>query len=834
MLTGRKMIPPSGSLETAKIVIVGEQPGKMEIKLGRPFVGPAGQELLSILHSLGINKNDCYFTNVIKDFDQKLSQYISFSRKGPEVSKTGQAYIDYLLQELKDFKGPIVALGNVALYALTERTGITKWRGSILKHHLENYIIPTFHPATVIPPKNQYLNRILITFDIKKAKDIYQGDYSPLERKFKIEPSIDECIQTLIYMYNEGLKGKNITFDIEIHNMEISCISFSDRYDYAISIPFLNSEGNCLSIRNEIIIMQHIAKILENPNIKKVGQNLCFDTHFLLRRYGIHTKNCHDTMIAQQILMPEFPKGLDFITSIHTDLPYYKDEGKKFFKVGGNFRTLWQYNAMDSIVCSEAFPKQLKDLEKQGNIETYERQRRLIEPLVFMMEHGIKVDVAGMKKYSLELREQIKEHQAELNKLAKQELNVNSPKQLKHYLYIDKGHIPYKDRSSGSITTNNLAMKRLKRKGCLEADLILKIRSLRKLVSTYMPLDDDGNLTKISSDGRIRCFYNPVGTRYSRISSSKSIFGEGMNMQNWPKPAKRFFLADDGYIYYAFDLAQAENRIVAYVAGETKMIEAFENHRDVHRLTASLIFNKSPEKITDDHDEIKCLLGDGTHSERFWGKKANHGLNYDLGYRAFALLYEIPENEGRFIVERYHQAYPGVRQSFHTYIRRCLSDNRTITNLMGRKTLFLDKWGDSLFKEAYSCIPQGTVGDLVNEQAILPIYYDDYFNDCQLLEQVHDSVGFQLPLPSETNNMTWEKHAEILFKIKKNLEKKLVFKNREFFIPADLSIGLDFYNTDEIKGHKFPMTKEDLAKNLKTIHTKLLESKNGETSKGLD
>ena len=141
-----------------------------------------------------------------------------------------------------------------------------------------------------------------------------------------------------------------------------------------------------------------------------------------------------------------------------------------------------------------------------------------------------------------------------------------------------------------------------------------------------------------------------------------------MNLQNWPHSMLRYLIADEGHIYYSFDLSQFENRIVAYVGNIKQMIEAFETGIDVHSLTAALIFGKPINEVS--RKDGSCPLGDGQHSERFWGKKANHGLNYDLGYKSFALYYELPEREAKAIVERYHQAYPGVRQTFHAEVRK--------------------------------------------------------------------------------------------------------------------------------------------------------------------
>ena len=813
-------VHPEGHLETCAWALFGEQPGKTEIMRGKPFIGPAGNELNNCLNDAGLNRQQGYLSNVIKDYDAPLERYIQFNRSNaPTISDDCKVYLTELEAEVKRLGSNckcLIACGNVALWALTGRTGITKWRGSILPClYSDKPVIPVLHPATIIPPKSVYLNKHLLVHDLQRVARVVSGVYVPLQRNIKINPTFTESRTFLEYVLELAKQNHPVlAYDIEIYNEQVSCISFATSSTQAISIPFICSQGDCYSIEQETHLWELIAQILENDRLPKIGQNISFDAHFLLRRYGIRSKNLNDTMVAQQILMGDYPKGLDFITSIWTDHPYYKDEGKRWFKVGGAWEQLWQYNATDSIICAEAFPKQTEMLIVQKNVPTYERQRMIIPPLIYMQERGIRVDIKGIKNNAEQLLTEAASLQEQLNKAAGKHLNANSPKQLKDFFYIERGFKPYVKKGGGGLTVDKLALKRLSRKGSEEAKLILEMRRRLKLASTYL------NLDKIDVDGRCRCSYNPVGTRYSRLASSSSIFGTGMNMQNIPHEILQYFLPDEGYVYYAFDLSQAENRIVAYVGNIPEMIDAFESGKDVHRLTASLVFKKPYDEISDEAGSSP--FNDGK-SERDWGKRTNHGLNYDFGYRSFALMYEMPESDAKFIVEAYHRAYPGVRQNYHAYVRQCLRENRFITNLMGRRTLFLGAWEDSLFKEAYSCIPQGTTGDVVNERGINYIYYNQrQFAPVELLVQVHDSIGFQIPL-----SLPWEDHARILQAIKNSLETPLCTHfGREFVIPVDLMMGLTMNKRTgrELKHKKWPATIEELAKQLETNYDAILSS----------
>jgi uracil-DNA glycosylase family 4 len=786
---------PSGDPLTAKYIVVGEQPGRMEVIKGRPFCGPAGMELDSNLHLANIARNDCYFTNVIKDVDRPIGHYIDFTPKGPVVSAAGQEYINELAGELsRCASSTIIALGNVPLCALTDRKGITRWRGSVLDATLINgkKVIPSVHPATIIPPKNQYKNKRLLIYDLKRARMVQEGQWNPIERNIIIRPTYSKCLQFLTACEHWGLLGNTIFYDIEVDvfNGEMTCISLAYTSTDVISIPFTFEQGDYFTIDQEAEVLKRIARILENPEIPVGGQNLCFDSHYMLRKYGIKVRNMHDTMVAQKTLLPDYPVGLHFICSLYTDLPYYKDDGKYWLKGIGSFEGGWKYNALDSAVCAEAHPKQIQELFKQQNYFAYLRKCKSISPYVYIMEHGIKINLGSMKQAYDEMGVRLDQILKELHKCCGFPLNPNSPKQVAGYFYGTKRLPAYKGKS-GTVTTDEKALKRIARKGFREASLILELRGLGKERATFL------DPAKVDTDGRMRCSYNPVGTRFSRASSSENIFGTGNNLQNQPHQVLNHFIVDPNHIFYGLDLSQAENRLVAYIGRIHQMIDAFERGEDIHGLTAKIMANIFYQgRLPADFNPkiVKAPIGDGRKTWRDWGKKANHGLNYDLGYKTFSLYNEISERDGKMIVEIYHRAYPGVRNGFHAYVKQCINKSRTLTNYMGRKTLFTDRLDDALYKDAYACIPQGTVGDIIDQRGLNFVYYnsDPIFTHVKLLIQVHDQIGFEIPTPFHpTTPVSWEDHSRILLAVKQSLETPLYthYKHR-FVIPVDTAMSL--------------------------------------------
>jgi uracil-DNA glycosylase family 4 len=802
-----KIVGGHGPLD-AKIVMVGEALCAEEEHIGRPFVGSSGELLTNIMHSVGISRDGVYVTNVVKErpIGNNIEHFIKFdARKGPIVTKQYVEYEQFLYEELSHTSANVyVAIGNVALWALCRMDKITKRRGSILKGSEINYrkVIPIIHPASAL---RNYISTHFIRFDLKRiAEESAFPDVRLPGRSLLIGPGF---LDSLAYI-ESCIECERIGFDIEVVNEEVSCISIAKNPYNCMSVPFYADGKDWFNVDQEAIIWKELAAILENPDIEKVGHNVTFDSTFLFIKYGIRSTNLKDTMVSSSICYPDFPKGLDFVTSICTKEPYYKDDGKKWFKIGGRIEDFWIYNAKDSAVCIESLGVLDTEVQRQKNESALSRQLSIIPSLVYMQARGIQADKAGMEKACTEFETRTQRLQEDLNKLCGYAINPNSTKQLQDYFYIRKGVKPYVSRSTGNISVDAVALKRLSKRGFEEAKIILEMRHLIKIKSTYLEMELD-------DDNRIRCSFNPVGTENGRLSSSKTIFGKGGNMQNLPPEMLRFLVADPGCFLYNIDLSQAENRIVAYTAPEPNMIRAFESGTDIHRQTAGLILNKKVEDISD--EDGSSTIGGGLFSERFWGKKSNHSLNYDLGYRAFALVCEIPDNEAKFIVERYHSVYPGVRQ-YHAWIRAQLGKDRTVENCLGRKRLFTNRWGDELFKEAYAFIPQSTVADIINERGLAFVMDNPFFCGLEILNQVHDSLVVQISY--ETVPVI--DHARMLTHLLSSLETPITFRGQTFSIPADCHIGITL-NKKQMKGvpiHE-QSTVEGLARELSHLHEAL-------------
>ena len=769
MGTNSTLVPTSqagGEGETtSKIIIVGDVPFNQTTK----------NIFEQCLHISGLTRSDCYITHIFKD---KFSADKVYDKKKKRFLIDTNPYINELRQELSNCRGNIiVAIGEAALLILTDMRlkSVYTWRGSILDYTFNSSAVkmmPVLHPSTTLIT---YLDRYKIIADLRRVKE--QAEFPEIRRTARtllIAPTFHGALAYL----DKVKKSKRVAFDIECNGaLEVSCISFAVALDDCMSIPFYKSYW---SLDEEVVIWKGIADILGDEKIEKIGQNLMFDIAFLMKKNDIITKGViNDTMVAQGILYPDFPKGLDFLCSYYTEEPYYKDEGKIWKTPGSDSRQFWTYNAKDSATTLEIWDVLWEQIKLRKYEEAYANTMRIFNPLLFMQAYGIRADREALEETKIEVEAHIEDIQRDLDKMCGKPLNPNSNKQCQMYFYVEKGIKPY--FNGDSITTDDKAMQRIARLGHKEAKYIQEIRSLVKLKGTYLDI-------KFDEDSRLRCSYNPVGTTTSRLSSSKTIFGTGTNFQNIPPEFRAFLKPDLGSILIEVDKVQAEWIAVAYISGDANMIEVVEKKMDAHVRTASLMFDIDMEEVT---PELRKK-----------GKTCNHALNYDMGYKGFALTYGFREIEARELVRRYHSAYPGIRL-WHEKVQNQLSSDRTLYNCFGRPRRFLERWGDTLWKSAYAYNPQSTVVQVVNT-AMWKAYDSKLLPYLYLIGQVHDSLLGQ---------HTYDKMDSLMHSIRKIVEYldiPIPCNGRVFIIPTEIKIGFDWgnmvgiskgdYDWDKIRG----------------------------------
>jgi DNA polymerase-1 len=647
-------------------------------------------------------------------------------------------------------------------------------------------IIPTIHPSAAL---RMYMYRLYIMKDFKRIKEeSLTAEVDLPLRRLHVFPEYDDVIRYLSDIHWNTDK-KRIAFDIEVSKSseELTHISISHSCDYSMSIQFFKSGRNFFTPEQELDIIDMIGRILEDQTIPKIAHNGSFDFGFLFNKYGIIVKNMDDTMIAQGIVHPDMAKDLGFVVSTRSREPYYKDDGgKKHSGIGVDERTFAEYSAKDSAVLQDCWPSCERDIKQLHNEATYELTKKIIEPLVFMSEYGIKVDEAGRNAVAERKEKEKEELTEQLCQLVGYEINPDSPPQVMDYFYNKKKIKPYLKK--GRPTSDDTALTRLVLRGYKEAGVLLSIRGLSASIPKYWR-------AKLS-DGRLKCFYNPIGAADTgRLSSSKNIFDVGMNQQNQPPEVRQFYIPDDGYILCEVDLKQAEIYCVAYFGPVPEMIKAFENNIDIHTQTASFIFKKPMSDIS--REKGSTDIGGGKYSERDVGKHTDLGFNYGQSAQGFSIKNTIALEHSQKVRDVYFTSYPEIRDRFWQYVEMELKRSRRLTNPFGRTRLFLDRMDDALLREGYNYLPQSTVGSVINGFGLIPFYYEPQYKDVILLNQVHDSIGFQIPLPKPWSPFGWQETAKLLQSMKRQIEEPIFWRGSDFTIPAECKLGFNLLSYDK-------------------------------------
>lgn len=767
----------------ARIVIVGEAPGANELKEGRPFVGYTGDLLNRMLGKAGIQREDCFVTNIchVQPVGNKFEWFY----------KTKQGQLQFMLGVLqlkKDLEAIkpniVVGLGAYPLRVLTGKQAINNWRGSILPSTLIEGLktVSTYHPASIL---RQWDYKAVAEFDFNRiAKQSKFPEINRPHRDLYLDPPAEVRNELL----KELVQAEWLAVDIECvqradKSWRLSCIGFSDRANRAVTIPVDTPEkiGFC--------------KLLLASPIKKVMQNGMFDTT-VLRDEGYTVNNfVWDTMIAHHALFAEcaggedevskqgkkkrsaaIAKGLAFQTSIYTEEPRYKDDGK-IWKETNDLQMFWRYNALDAVVTREIRDVQEKELLEYQNMGTLEHGMSLVEPLMAMSRRGIKIDMERREAMRKNIDAEIKNLQAFLNAGAGKPINVSSP-DVKWLLY-DKLQLPKQiNKKTDAVTANKDAIVKLAEKYKNPLLLsVLKIRQRRKLIETYLD-------AAVDIDGRMRCSFDVTGTRSGRLASRGSIYGSGTNLQNQPEEMREMFIPDEGNVFIYRDFSQAEARVVAALANDRYLLDLFADPtRDIHKETAAKIFGVPIDEVTPE--------------QRYLGKKVRHAVNYGMNADRFVeVVNEEAETTGisitkdlaRRVIEGFWLLHPNHKSVYWASVERDIKYSRTLTTPFGRKRTFFGRMDDKLLREGYSYIPQSTIGWLCNA-AVGRIYQEIEIGrpdlGAQLMLQVHDSILVQAP----------KEHAlEVSRLMGECMYIPFTCNDHELIIPTDSKIGYNWGN----------------------------------------
>ena len=559
-------------------------------------------------------------------------------------------------------------------------------------------------------------------------------------------------------------------------------VSFSYAPNKACYIPLAHK--NIKSLKKKLVL-EKIKPILEDPSIKKVGQNIKFD-FIVLKQNGIEVNPIEDTMLISYTLDAGNNRhNLDTLSEIHLEhktISYKELVGTGKNKL--NFSDIeldkaTEYAAEDADVTLRLYNHLKSKLNEEKLNKVYESFEKPMVQLLSKIEfNGIKVDDLYLKKLSKKFEDKIRKIEKEIYSIAGKEFNIGSPKQLGEIIYNELKIAKLKKTKKGSLATNANILEDLALTEHKFPKLILKWRQISKLKNTYSDALQD-HISKKTK--RVHTSFLLAATNTGRLASSDP------NLQNIPikseegREIRKAFIADKKNILISADYNQIEMRILADIADVKELKRAFKNNEDVHCLTASQVFNVPINKVNDDL--------------RRKAKTINFGIIYGITQYGLAKQISVSNQEALDFINSYFKNFPEIKDYMSSTISICRKQGY-VSNIFGRR-IHLRGINDKNFsirsfqeRAAINAPIQGSAADVVRLAMIKinKLIENDKKLQTKMLLQIHDELIFEC----------LEKDAMY---IKKTIKEAMIsISNSEyhmFSIPLDVYVNSG-YNWGEI------------------------------------
>lgn len=718
-----------------------------EEHVGKPFVGTSGRFLSAILNAVGILRNACLVANICQ-YRPPDNDIDRFAWDGPEITEGLQC----LKADLDRFNPNLcLLLGSTTLKAAGVDKSISNYRGTLFvcqdltSPFVGRKCMASFHPAYCL---RDYAATPVLRIDMNRAMlEAHNPELVLPTRQLRINETYAEILAFLATCRNDKLP---LAFDVEggTANGGITCCSLATGPETSVVIPFSYGGTSVWREDEEKQIWLELAAVLEDPTIPKILQNSLYDRFVMAFTHGIRIQGTvDDTMVKHWELYAEFEKNLGFLCSIYTKQPFYKDQRKSETRA-----EFWTYSALDSAVTHEINTVQGKRLAGTG-LAHYRFNMEMLDVFLEIQLRGICFDKPKLESRVQSLNATLEGEQATLDILAGGPLNVNSPKQMKAYLY-EKLKLPVvKKRKTNTPTADYETLLKLAQKyGNPALNQCITVRSLRKRISLLNSLTTD-------QDGRLRCAYNVVGTSTGRLSCYESYSGSGTNLQTIPKQDRDLFLADEGCYFFQCDLSGADGWTVAAhcaALGDSTMLEDYLCGIKPAKVLA-LMIKHGPSIATLSRSELKertYEINPDTDDQNnyiyFISKCAQHGTNYDMGPLLLAAtvfkesegLISVTSREAEIYQTLYRRRYCGIRR-WHSWVQEQVCKKGYLVSASGNvRQFFGRKDSHDTHKAAYAHEPQNNTTYATNKSALWLFRNPRHIT---LLHQVHDAVCGQFP-----------------------------------------------------------------------------------------
>ncbi|MED5484228.1 MAG: DNA polymerase I [Pseudomonadota bacterium] len=593
---------------------------------------------------------------------------------------------------------------------------------------------------------------------------------------YQIIQSLDELTQWKKKAENIGY----LAFDTETNSLnavEADMVGFSlcTSENDACYVPLLHKENDKQIDFDQAIDI--LKSILEDNGIKKILHNMKFDA-LVVDKYNINIKNYDDTMLMSYSI------GSGGIRhKLDTLIKYYFDHDAISFKdlIGSgkdkktfqelSIKEAGKYAAEDADMTLRLWKRFKSFMVKDKQVKIYEIiEKPLAQVIMNMEKHGISIDVNKLNELSVKFEEKLKNLEKSCYKLIGEEINLGSPKQVGEILF-DKLALPGgKKTSTGSWSTNAEVLENLANEGYDFPKILLEWRALSKLKTTYT--DTLPTYLNIKTN-RIHSSFAMATTSTGRLASSDP------NLQNIPirsddgRMIRKAFIPEKGNVLISSDYSQIELRLIAHIADEKNLINAFLDEIDIHSSTASEVFN--------------IPLNDMTPDIRRNAKAINFGIIYGISAFGLAKQLNISRTEASEFIKAYFKKYPSIR-GYMDETKKFANENGFVKTLLGRKCLVEEINSKNaatrsfMERAAINAPIQGSAADIIKRAMIILGNHKKLAKlETKMLLQVHDELIF------ETKKENCEESMRI---IKKEMESaNLPILNLNVPLIADTNFG---------------------------------------------
>ena len=561
-----------------------------------------------------------------------------------------------------------------------------------------------------------------------------EHEYKLVDTKEKRSELIDLLLQQKEFCFDTETTG------LDSHSADIVGMAISFKSHSAYYIPFPKNQEESKSV------LEEFTSVFENPNIRKIGQNIKYDLS-ILNQYDVEVNGeIFDTMIAHYLLQPDLRHNLNFLseqylgyTPIHIEELIGKKGAKQDSMQNVPIEKIVDYACEDADLTfqlKELFEKELKK-NYLDNL-SYTLEMPLISVLADMEQTGIKIDINALNDYAKKLNKELISIEEKIIEQAGFQFNISSPKQLGEVLFDRMKLDPNaKKTKTKQYSTSEETLQKLSDKHPIIQD-ILEFRSLKKLLSTYIEA-----LPKLINHktGKIHTSYQQAVASTGRLSSKNP------NLQNIPireergrEIRKAFIPSNQDHVLLAADYSQIELRIMAHLSQDTNMIQAFKDNVDIHTTTAAKIF----------HVEN---LDDVTSDQRRKAKTANFGIIYGISAFGLSQRLNVPRTEAKQLIDEYFNGFPKVKEYMDKSIAMA-REKGYVETMMGRRNILNDinsRNGivrGNAERYAINAPIQGSAADII-KLAMIDIYSEFRKKKYQskMILQVHDELVFDVYKP---------------------------------------------------------------------------------------